>query len=75
VVAEFGIDTAEMHNDSTSVSVHGAYQGADGTPRGGKPTPVVTFGHSNENVNHIWPHCDGLIWPHRLAWFGVSRRV
>jgi len=24
VVAEFGVDTAEMHNDSTSVSVHGA---------------------------------------------------
>jgi hypothetical protein len=25
VVGEFGVDTAEMHNDSTSVSVHGQY--------------------------------------------------
>lgn len=44
VVAEFGIDTSELHNDSTSVSVHGAYRGADGTPRGGKPTPASRSG-------------------------------
>jgi len=43
VVARFGVETAELHNDSTSVSVHGAYSGATGTPRGGKPTPVITF--------------------------------
>jgi hypothetical protein len=35
VVAQFGIDTSELHNDS--VSVHGAYRGADGTPRGASP--------------------------------------
>jgi hypothetical protein len=49
VVAEFGVDTCELHNDSTSVSVHGAYHDATGTPRGGKPTPVVTFGHSKDH--------------------------
>jgi hypothetical protein len=43
VVAEFNVDTSEMHNDSTSVSVHGQYESADGTPRRGKPTAAVTF--------------------------------
>ncbi len=58
VVAEFGVDTAELHNDSTSVSVHGAYQDATGTPRGGKPTPVVTFGHSKDHR----PDLKQLVW-------------
>ncbi len=49
VVGEFGVDTSELHNDSTSVSVHGAYRSADGTPRGGKPTAAVTFGHSKDH--------------------------
>ncbi|MPZ63200.1 MAG: DUF4277 domain-containing protein [Propionibacteriales bacterium] len=39
VLTEFGIDTAELHNDSTSISVHGVYHSATGTPRGGQPTP------------------------------------
>ena len=30
VIAEFGIDCSRLHNDSTSVSVHGTYQAADG---------------------------------------------
>lgn len=42
VITEFGVDTAELHNDSTSVSVSGVYRSATGTPRGGKPTPVLT---------------------------------
>ncbi|MGH3999266.1 MAG: IS1634 family transposase, partial [Pseudonocardiaceae bacterium] len=49
VVGEFGIDTAELHNDSTSISVSGVYREATGTPRGGKPTPVITFGHSKDH--------------------------
>ena len=49
VVAEFGVDTTELHNDSTSISVHGVYRDANGTPRGGKPTPVITFGHSKDH--------------------------
>jgi len=44
VITEFGVATAEVHNDSTSISVHGVYRGATGAPRGGKPTPVITFG-------------------------------
>ena len=39
VVNEFGVDTAQPRNDSTSVSVHGAYREATGAARGGKPTP------------------------------------
>ena len=58
VVAEFGVDTAEMHNDSTSVSVHGAYETADGTPRRGKPTTAVTFGHSKDHR----PDLKQLVW-------------
>ena len=49
VVAEFGVDTRELHNDSTSISVSGVYADAIGTPRGGKPTPVITFGHSKDH--------------------------
>jgi len=58
VVAEFGIDASQLHNDSTSLSVHGAYRGATGTPRGGRPTPVVTFGHSKDHR----PDLKQLVW-------------
>jgi len=58
VVAEFGVDTAELHNDSTSISVHGVYRSATGTPRGGKATPVITFGHSKDHR----PDLKQLVW-------------
>jgi len=58
VITEFGIDTSELHNDSTSISVSGIYRGADGRARGGKPTPVVTFGHSKDHR----PDLKQLVW-------------
>lgn len=58
VVSEFAVDTSELHNDSTSISVQGAYRDADGTPRGGKPTPVITFGHSKDHR----PDLKQLVW-------------
>jgi transposase len=58
VVAEFGVDTSELHNDSTSVSVQGVYRDATGSPRGGKPTPVITFGHSKDHR----PDLKQLVW-------------
>ena len=58
VIGEFGVDTAEMHNDSTSVSVHGQYETADGTSRRGKPTAAVTFGHSKDHR----PDLKQLVW-------------
>jgi transposase len=58
VVAEFNVDTSEMHNDSTSISVHGQYKSADGSPRRGKPTAQVTFGHSKDHR----PDLKQLVW-------------
>jgi len=48
VITEFGIDCSRLHNDSTSVSVHGAYQAAGGGEVAGVPTPAITFGHSKD---------------------------
>jgi transposase len=58
VIREFNVDTCEMHNDSTSVSVHGQYETADGRARRGKPTPAVTFGHSKDHR----PDLKQLVW-------------
>ena len=49
VVREFGVQTTELHNDSTSISVAGVYRDATGAERGGKATPVITFGHSKDH--------------------------
>jgi hypothetical protein len=48
VIGEFGIDCSRLHNDSTSVSMHGAYKAADGTPVAGIPAPAITWGHSKD---------------------------
>jgi len=48
VIARFGIDCSRLHNDSTSVSVHGAYQAAGGGEVAGVPTAAITFGHSKD---------------------------
>lgn len=48
-VREFQIDCSQMHNDSTSVVLHGDYVAADGHQRGGKPTPVAARGHSKDH--------------------------
>src|SRR6266702_4129792 len=56
VTGEFAIDCSRLHNDSTSVSVHGAYQAAGGTPVAGTPVPAITFGHSKDHrtLNPTW---------------------
>ena len=48
-ISEFAVDTSQMHHDSTSINVQGLYRDADGTPQGGKATPVITFGHSKDH--------------------------
>ncbi len=58
VISEFTVDTSELHNDSTSISVHGVYPNADGAPRGGKDTPVITCGHSKDHR----PDLKQLVW-------------
>ena len=57
-ISEFGIDTSQLHNDSTSVSVHGVYRDAVGTARGGKPTAAIVFGHSKDHR----PDLKQLVW-------------
>lgn len=47
-IRRFGIDTSQLHNDSTSVKLTGAYRSAGGQSRGGKPTASVTFGYSKD---------------------------
>jgi hypothetical protein len=49
VITRFGIDCSRLHNDSTSVSVHGAYQAAGGGEVAGVPTAAITFGHSKDH--------------------------
>jgi transposase len=58
VIGEFGVDTSEMHNDSTSVSLHGQYETADGGPRRGKPAAAAAFGHSKDHR----PDLKQLVW-------------
>ncbi|PZS13644.1 MAG: IS1634 family transposase [Pseudonocardiales bacterium] len=48
-VREFQIDCSQLHNDSTSVVLHGDYTLADGRERGGKPTVLAARGHSKDH--------------------------
>jgi len=48
-INEFGVDCSQLHNDSTSIALHGAYAAADGRERGGKPTPAAKLGHSKDH--------------------------
>lgn len=57
-ISEFSIDTSQLHNDSTSISVHGAYADAVGVERGGKPTAAITWGHSKDHR----PDLKQLVW-------------
>ncbi len=48
-IARFGIDVAELHNDSTSITLYGAYNKANGAPRAGVRPPVPGRGHSKDH--------------------------
>ena len=48
VIADFGVETTQLHNDSTTVTVTGAYPDADGRDRGGKATPAIRHGHNKD---------------------------
>lgn len=56
VIGEFGIDLAQLHNDSTTITVTGAYPDADG--RGGKATAAITQGHNKD----YRPDLKQLLW-------------
>lgn len=57
-VTTFAIDCSQLHNDSTSVTLTGAYPDADGRPRGGKATTSITFGHNKDHR----PDLKQLVW-------------
>ena len=48
-VREFGVSLDELHNDSITITFHGAYTeaGQVSTPRG-KPTRAITWGHNKD---------------------------
>lgn len=48
-VTRFDVDCSELHNDSTSIRLHGAYSDAVGLERGGRPTVVPARGHSKDH--------------------------
>jgi transposase len=58
VIREFGIDCSQLHNDSTSITVHGNYRQAHGTERDGKPTAAITYGHNKDHR----PDLKQLLW-------------
>jgi transposase len=47
-IREFDLDVTQLHNDSTTVTLTGAYPEADGHPRGGKATPAIRHGHNKD---------------------------
>ena len=50
MVETFQIGLEEFHNDSTTVSFFGAHREADEkSPPRGRPTPVITWGHSKDH--------------------------
>jgi transposase len=49
-VREFAVELDELHNDSTTVTFHGAYdEAAEETTRRKKPTPAITWGHNKDH--------------------------
>ncbi len=48
VIREFSIQTTQLHNDSTTITVTGNYPDADGRDRAGTPTPAIRHGHNKD---------------------------
>ncbi|MGH3755896.1 MAG: IS1634 family transposase [Pseudonocardiaceae bacterium] len=57
-VRAYGIDCCELHNDSTSLTLYGAYHAADGSPRGGQTPARPARGHSKDHR----PDLKQLVW-------------
>lgn len=48
-IREFRVDCSQLHNDSTSIVLHGSYTNADGRERAGKPTVAAARGRSKDH--------------------------
>jgi len=58
MVKEFAVSLEQLHNDSTSLTLHGEYAAATGRLVRGRPTLVVTFGHNKDHR----PDLKQLLW-------------
>ena len=58
LIEAFSIDTVELHNDSTTLTLHGAYRKADGRAMRGKPTAAAARGHNKD----YRPDLKQLLW-------------
>jgi len=58
MVKEFRIELEQFHNDSTTLTLHGEYLGADGHIERGKPTLVACLGHNKDHR----PDLKQLLW-------------
>ncbi|HEX9709125.1 MAG TPA: transposase, partial [Candidatus Thermoplasmatota archaeon] len=58
MVRAFGVSLEQLHNDSTTLTLHGEYAGATGRLVRGRPTLVVTFGHNKDHR----PDLKQLLW-------------
>ena len=54
----FEVDVQELHNDSTTLTLQGAYSEADGQPMRGKPTVQAARGHNKDHR----PDLKQLLW-------------
>lgn len=57
-VRGYDIDCGELHNDSTSLTLYGAYRDAQGTPRGGQTPARPGLGFSKDGR----PDLKQLVW-------------
>jgi len=57
-IRAYRIDCSEIHNDSTSLALYGAYAGATGAKRGGVRPPMPSRGHSKDHR----PDLKQLVW-------------
>ena len=49
VAQRFGVRLAQLHNDSTSISLCGQYRGANGRSVRGRTAPAITYGYSKDH--------------------------
>jgi len=49
VISRYGVEVCELHNDSTSITLYGAYRGATGRTRAGVRPPVPERGYSKDH--------------------------
>jgi len=54
VVEEFGLDLSEIHNDSTTVTLFGKYEGAsEETVFRGRTAPAIIWGHNKDHRSDL----------------------